>query len=98
MDCFNCKFPDCIRHETQDENERKKEWNRKNPEKLRAIRRRYYERHREQEKAYQKAYYEKMKNDPEYRARKLQRQREYKARKKAERQYCNEYYYKVSYQ
>jgi hypothetical protein len=80
MDCFNCKFPDCIRDERADINEQKREWARKNPEKRKAIRRRYYLNHREQEMTYQKNYYSKVKNLPEYKAMKREAQRKYRER------------------
>ena len=55
-DCFNCIHPDCIRGENADINEQKAEWRRKNPEKRKAIRRRYYLNHRESELDYLKRY------------------------------------------
>ena len=83
-DCFHCKFKDCILDEKADVNEQKKEWIHNNPEKRKAIRQRYYTSHAEQEKAYQRALYQKIKDTPEYKARKRLRNKEYKERKKVE--------------
>ena len=84
-DCFHCKYADCIRDERTDVNEQKKEWIHNNPEKRKAIRQRYYISHAEQEKAYQRALYQKVKDTPEYKARKRLRNKEYKERKKGEK-------------
>lgn len=86
LDCFNCPYPDCIRPETQDENERSRKWNRDNPDKRRAIRRRYYLKTQDRAKEYQKAYYQKVKDTPEYKQAKAKYMREYRARKKAEKE------------
>ena len=84
LDCFNCHYPDCIRPETQDENERVRKWNRDNPDKRRAIRRRYYLKTQDRAKEYQKAYYQKVKDTPEYKQARAEYMRKYRARKKAE--------------
>lgn len=84
MDCFHCEYEDCIRPETQDANERAKEWIRNNPERRKLIRRRYYEKHREQEIAAQKARYQKYKDMPGYKEKRAEDWQRYKAKKKAE--------------
>jgi hypothetical protein len=89
LDCFNCPYPDCIRPETQDVNEKKREWIRNNPEKRSAIRRRYYQK----EKAYQREYYNKVKDDPEYKAKKREYNRRYRETNKDKIQKNSRDYY-----
>lgn len=83
-DCFNCEFTDCIRPENADAIEQATKWAKDNPEKRSIIRKRYYSKNADKEKAYQRTVYKRIKDDPEYKARKLQTQRERRARKKAE--------------
>ncbi len=77
QNCINCPYPDCIRSDTADTNERIARWRKKNPEKVKVMRRRYYIKHCETEKAYQQSY--RAANIEEIR-------RKDRARKRAERQ------------
>jgi hypothetical protein len=54
--CLKCPLDECVRSLTADNNERKAEWIRKNPERRKAIRRRYYLNHNKEEKDYQRNY------------------------------------------
>ena len=65
-DCFNCKFPDCVRNERQDSRDRRMEYYRKNKALESDRRKERYRNNAEKEKAYQKKYYEKHKDEPEF--------------------------------
>ncbi len=60
--CLSCPFDDCTRDERQDGSERAKEWARKNPEKRKAIRRKYYFNHIDVEKKRRREWYLKNKD------------------------------------
>lgn len=81
-DCFHCPYPDCIRGETQDEAERKAEWRKNHPDRVKEIRRNQYIRHRESEKAYQKKHYNKIKDTAEYKESRRIYMNEYRKRMK----------------
>lgn len=86
--CEFCSFEDCVRDEHQDHNDYNREWNRKQPERRRAIRYRYYLNHKEQEHANSRKKYQRIKDTPEYKAMmhanylKMKNTSEYKERKK----------------
>lgn len=74
LDCFNCPYPDCIRSENQDSID----WQKNNPEKRKAIRRRYYLKNREREKEYQRSYHQEVKDTEEYKAMKQKLNKKYR--------------------
>lgn len=72
-DCFNCKYDDCIRSERADKAEYNKEWRELNPERFKQAQRRYRSTHKDVVKGCNQRSYDKVKDDPEYKAKSHER-------------------------
>lgn len=64
--CFECKFYDCIRQETADDNERVSKYRNNHPDRIKVQRAIQYQKHRNKELEYQRRYYKTHRNDADF--------------------------------